>query len=286
MALKKYIKGMLKPAVAKRAKAMKKAKRARTKAGQASASGRLDVLEENLSYKFKKISILQEALTHPGTVGVSKEKVRSNQRLEFLGDAVLQAIISDTVFKKFQKEDEGELTKIRIAFTQGTFLSELSAGLGIPQFLIIPKGGESIRQIPSAAEDAIEAVIGAIFLDSDFDTARKTVLSWYKRKLESLPDLVSSQNPKGHLQEMAARRGSKVEYVLISQDGPDHQKTFEIELRIGGVPYARARANSKKLAESKAARLTIQDYGSQIEAESSQTQDAEPSKKSKKSASK
>ncbi len=267
MVIKKYIKRMLKPSVAKRAKAMKRAKTQRVKARIASAKDDFQPLEKNLGYTFKNQEILREALTHPGTVGVTKAKIKSNQRLEFLGDAILQAIISDTVFKKFENEAEGELTKIRIAFTQGSFLSELSINLKIPQFLIIPKGGENIRKIPSAAEDAIEAVIGAIYLDSDFETARKTVIGWYKRKLENLPDLVSSQNPKGHLQEIAARNGEKVEYFLLSAEGPDHMKTFEIEVRIGGKPYASASANSKKSAESKAARMAIKDYIATIQKE-------------------
>ena len=108
---------------------------------------------------------------------------------------------------------------------------------------------------------AIEAVIGAIYLDSNFETAKSAVLSWYKRKFENAPELIDSQNPKGHLQEMAARKGQKVEYALLSADGPDHMKTFEVEVRIGGIPYGRASANSKKSAESKAAKAAIRDYG-------------------------
>ncbi|CDE84132.1 ribonuclease 3 [Coraliomargarita sp. CAG:312] len=266
MEIRKYIiKRIFKPSVTRRAKAMRKAKKERSKAALETRSGEISALQTRLGYEFKDLSILNEALTHPGSVGISK-KVKSNQRLEFLGDAILQSIITDTVFKKFDEYDEGSLTKIRIALTQGCFLSALSADLTIPRYLLLPKGSEHLREMPSAAEDAFEAVVGAIYLDSDFETARKTVLSWYKRKLDDIPDLMRQQNPKGALQEAAAKCSEKVEYVLLSQSGPDHQKVFEVEVRIGGVALARASASSKKSAESKAARVALKEYSKQDQA--------------------
>ena len=266
MEIRKYIiKRIFKPSVTRRAKAMRKAKKERSKAALETRSGEISALQTRLGYEFKDLSILNEALTHPGSVGISK-KVKSNQRLEFLGDAILQSIITDTVFKKFDEYDEGSLTKIRIALTQGCFLSALSADLTIPRYLLLPKGSEHLREMPSAAEDAFEAVVGAIYLDSDFETARKTVLSWYKRKLDDIPDLMRQQNPKGALQEAAAKCSEKVEYVLLSQSGPDHQKVFEVEVRIGGVALARASASSKKSAESKAARAALKEYSKQDQA--------------------
>ncbi len=256
MELKKYIKTIFKPAAVKRAKAMKKAKHARSQAKELAEKNQIKNLEKSLGYSFKDSSILREALTHPVSVGFEK-KVKSNQRLEFLGDAVLQSVITDTVYRKFEDVDEGKLTKIRIALTQGTFLAEISKSLGIPQCLIVPKGAEEIRQSASASEDAFEAVIGAIYLDSNFERAKKVVLSWYKRRLDDLPDLVQSQNPKGALQEWAAKNGWKITYALISQSGPDHKKVFEIEVSINGSPVARASASSKKSAETKAARLAL-----------------------------
>ncbi len=265
MELKKYIKTIFKPAVAKRAKAMKNAKKARSRAKTESAESALAALEKRLGYKFKDRKILLEALTHPGAVGVSKGKMRSNQRLEFLGDAVLQSIITDTVFRKFDSLEEGKLTKIRIALTQGSFLAELSRDLQIPQCLILPQGSEEIRSQASAAEDVFEAIVGAIYLDANFEKARKAVLAWYKRKLDELPELVSHQNPKGALQELAAKLGETVEYVLLSQSGPDHKKVFEIEVRVASKPYARASAGSKKAAEVKAALQACAEYSKIVE---------------------
>ena len=126
----------------------------------------------------------------------------------------------------------------------------MSEHIGIPRCLILPKGCESLRDSQSAAEDAFEAVIGAIYMDSSFEKTRDVVLSWYKRKLDDLPTLVSQQNPKGALQELAAKHCDKIEYKLLSQTGPDHSKVFEVEVRIGGKTYAKASASSKKSAEN------------------------------------
>lgn len=271
MEIKKYIKTIFKPAVAKRAKAMKRAKKARSKARDEAEKKSFAELEKKLGYSFADKSVLREALTHPGAVGTAKDKVRSNQRLEFLGDAILQAIITDTVYSRFDKLEEGQLTKIRIALTQGTFLAELSQGLSIPSYLILPKGAEELRTQASAAEDVFEAVVGAIYLDGGFSTARHTVLAWYRRKLEDLPDLVSHQNPKGALQELAAKLGDKIDYVLISQSGPDHKKIFEVEVVVGDKPYARASASSKKSAETKAASEAIREYAAVVAAKTAQT---------------
>lgn len=260
MDLPKYIKRLFKPSVARRAKAMRRAKKARSNAAAEAEKRAFSKLEKSLGYKFSDKSILREALTHPGAVGFSKGKIKSNQRLEFLGDAILQSIITDTVFKKFEELDEGDLTKIRIALTQGVFLSGLSEHIGIPGCLILPRGCECLRSCASAAEDAFEAVVGAIYMDSSFETAQKVVLSWYKRKLDDLPDLVSQQNPKGALQELAAKRGEKIVYKMLGQTGPDHSKVFEVEVEIGAKTYARASASSKKSAETKAARASLKDY--------------------------
>lgn len=217
-------------------------------------------LERRLGYAFKDRKILREALTHPGVVGASKKKVRSNQRLEFLGDAVLQSVISDAIFRKFDSLGEGRLTKIRTVLTRGSFLAELSWSLHIPSYLALPPGAEEIRFRASAAEDALEAVVGAVYVDAGFESARSVVLGWYGKKLDEVPGLADRQNPKGTLQELAAKRGESVEYVLLSQSGPDHRKVFEMEVRVASKPYARASAGSKKAAEIKAAASACAKY--------------------------
>lgn len=283
MDLPKYIKRLFKPSVKRRAKAMRNAKKARTKTTQDGQLTLFKNLEKKLGYKFSDKEILKEALTHPGAIGFSKGKIKSNQRLEFLGDAILQSIITDTVYKKFEELNEGDLTKIRIALTQGEFLSELSEHLDIPNYLILPKGCENLRHSTNAAEDAFEAVIGAIYMDSNFTKAKEIVMSWYRQKLEDLPTLISQQNPKGTLQELAAKRGEKIEYVLLGQSGPDHQKVFEVEVVIGGHTLAKASASSKKSAEIKAARDSIKAYMESCQNECEQPQaETSPKKITKK----
>ncbi len=272
MELKKYIlKRMFKPAVAKRAKAMRREKIARAASEEFSDRLRCGRLQKHIGYKFKNLDYLREALVHPGLVGTSKGHVRSNQRLEFLGDAVLQCIITETVFKKFDNMEEGELTKVRIALTRGSFLSELSASLGLPKYLSVAHGSEGLREIPSVAEDLFEAVVGAIYLDAGFERTKEVVMSWYKRGLDDLPRLVQSHNPKGALQELAVRRGDEIEYRLVSQSGPAHKKVFEVEIFVGGKSYGRFSGSSKKAAECGAANAAIGEYKKLFEAEDADT---------------
>ncbi|PWM28321.1 MAG: ribonuclease III [Verrucomicrobia bacterium] len=266
MELRKYIlKRMFKPEVAKRAKAMRREKIARDASSAFSEKLRCGRLQKRLGYKFKNLDLLRESLVHPGYVGVSKGKVRSNQRLEFLGDAVLQCVITEAVYKKFDSMDEGDLTKVRIALTQGTFLAELSRALDLPKYLVVAHGSEALREMPSVAEDLFEAVVGAIYLDAGFEKTREVLLSWYRRRFDDLPSLVQSHNPKGALQELAVHLGDSIEYRVVSQSGPAHQKVFEIELLIGGKPYATVSASSKKAAESRAAKAAIKEYSKVVE---------------------
>ena len=266
MELRRYIlKRMFKPEVAKRAKAMRREKIARDASSAFSEKLRCGRLQKRLGYKFKNLDLLKESLVHPGYVGVSKGKVRSNQRLEFLGDAVLQCVITEAVYKKFDAMDEGDLTKVRIALTQGTFLAELSRALDLPKYLVVAHGSEALREMPSVAEDLFEAVVGAIYLDAGFEKTREVLLSWYKRRFDDLPSLVQSHNPKGALQELAVHLGDTIEYRVVSQSGPAHQKVFEIELLIGGKPYATVSASSKKAAESRAAKAAIKEYSKVVE---------------------
>lgn len=259
MKLKSYIKGIFNPKTAKavrRAKAKKKAGKLELK----KLEKRFENLEANLKYKFSDKNLLKQALTHPGAINSAGGRISSNQRLEFLGDAVLQVIISDEVYRSFPDREEGELTKARIALTRGSFLADLSEQMKIPECLILPKGCESLRKARSAWEDSFEAIVGAIYMDSNFDTAKKVVLGWYGRERPDIDTLVVNQNPKGSLQEAAVKNGDKVSYELIGQSGPDHDKKFESAVLINGKVYASASASSKKHAESQAAALALKKY--------------------------
>ena len=214
-------------------------------------------LEKRIGYEFRDKALLKLALTHPSSLNAAHSRTLSNQRLEFLGDAVLQTVISDFVYRNLEDRPEGDLTRARIAMTHGKFLATLAESLTVPQNLILPKKLSGLRDVASAKEDALEALIGAIYLDSGFETAKKTVMYWYESESLDMDEMVTTQNPKGRLQEYAAKRGMEISYRLASQTGPDHSKMFEMEVLVNGEPMGSGTASSKKDAEVKAAQVAL-----------------------------
>lgn len=249
--LKGYIKGLMKRrALAKRKKTRKKiiSKRAIEQFGE---------LEKKIGYTFKDKALLKLALTHPSAMNTAHSRIHSNQRLEFLGDAVLQTIISDFVFRNLEDKPEGDLTRARIAMTHGKFLAKLADRLGIPQSLILPKKLAHLKEVSSAQEDSFEALVGAIYMDCGFESTKKIVLDWYEQASLDVGEMVGSQNPKGQLQEFAAKNKMTVEYRLAGQIGPDHDKKFEMEVLVNGEVYGSSIASSKKQAETEAAAIAL-----------------------------
>lgn len=214
-------------------------------------------LEKEIAYEFENKALIRLALTHPSATNAANSRILSNQRLEFLGDAILQAIISDLVYSELSDKPEGDLTRARIAMTHGKFLSTLADSLTVPQSLILPKKLSNLRDIASSKEDALEALIGAIYLDSNFDKTKKIVLDWYEKASLDVSEMVSAQNPKGRLQEHAAKNGLEVKYRLAAQSGPDHSKVFKMEVLLNGEIMGCAEASSKKDAEVKAADIAL-----------------------------
>ena len=218
----------------------------------------LTKFEKIIGYTFKNADLLVEALTHKST---SAPNTKTNQRLEFLGDSVLSLILSEKLFLELNNQDEGVLSKARSALANGEYISRMAIKLRIHEYMILTDSSDAdkIRNISSAREDTFEAVIGAIFLDSNFETAKKIVLKWYKKYKENLDNLLEGVNPKGTLQELAAKKKDTVEYTLISEEGPSHDKEFVVEVKVGKVT-ARAIAKNKKDAQSKAAKLALTKY--------------------------
>ena len=251
LTLRAYIKLMMKRrAVSKRQKVRKLVLSARDRE-------QFGALEKKIGYSFKDKALLKLALTHPSSLNAAHSRTLSNQRLEFLGDAVLQTAISDFVYRSLEDKPEGDLTRARIAMTHGKFLARLAESLTIPQSLILPKKLSSLRDVPSAKEDAIEALIGAIYLDAGFDNTKKIVLDWYENESLDVGEMMTTQNPKGRLQEYAAKRGMEITYRLASQTGPDHNKIFEMEVLINGEIMGTGTASSKKDAEVNAAQIAL-----------------------------
>ncbi len=210
-------------------------------------------LETALGYGFTNPSLLTLALTHPST----KEE-KDNQRLEFLGDAVLEFVISDALYSKYPERQEGELTARRAALVCEETLCFIARGLGLGPHLRMGHGEETTagREKPSILSDAMEAVIAAVYLDGGIGAARGLILRLFADE-ETLCAL-HGRDDKGLLQALTqAQESGLPEYVLVKQSGPAHERHFVIEVRVAGEPLAQGEGASKKAAEQAAARLAL-----------------------------
>ncbi|HEX4644065.1 MAG TPA: ribonuclease III, partial [Verrucomicrobiae bacterium] len=182
--------------------------------------------------------------------------VQHNQRLEFLGDAVLQLILTRELYRNFPAFGEGPLTKARAKLVNRCSLAEKGRSLGLGNYLILSRGEEMHggRDRPSTLADAFEAVLGAIFIDGGFDAASGFLSGLFQDALGELSVIPILENPKGELQEFLQARSTEApEYRVVSASGPDHDRVFECTVRHAGVELARGAGKSKKAAESEAA---------------------------------
>jgi len=215
-----------------------------------------EVLQTRIDCAFRDVDLLRLALTHPSVAHEQGVPVQHNQRLEFLGDAVLQVILTRELYEKFTAFDEGSLTKARAKLVNRRALAEQARHLGLGEFLVLSRGEEAHggRERPSALADAFKAVVGAIFLDAGYETTREFVLRRFHEAFGELSVLPILENPKGELQELLQARSSESpEYRVVSATGPDHDRLFECTVHHGGVELARGCGKSKKTAESEAA---------------------------------
>ena len=223
----------------------------------------LEALEAALGYQFENRELLLRALTHPSYCQAGG-KGDHNQRLEFLGDAVLGLILAEALYAGLPSKREGVLTRGRSALAKGAHLSALARDLGIAPHLRLSEGEErnAGRERDSILEDALEAIVGAIHLDRGFDTARQVVGRWLGDLQQRLGELLEAHNPKGRLQELVQPRlgNGAIEYFLLGEEGPDHAKQFTIEVRILGDPAGRGTGSSKKEAEEYAAQEALRRF--------------------------
>ncbi|PYJ08752.1 MAG: ribonuclease III [Verrucomicrobia bacterium] len=207
----------------------------------------MNPLEDRIGYKFRNALLLEEALTHPSV---------RHERLEFLGDAVLQLVMTEHLFGHFKKEAEGTLTKLRSRLVSREALAVHAATLELGRYLAVGRGEDASggRERNSTLADAFEALVGAIYLDSDLATVRRFILDQAAGDLAQLVDEPTDINPKGHLQELlqAISPRSPV-YEVISQTGPEHEKTFVIRAVWEGITLGEGTGRSKKQAETAAA---------------------------------
>ncbi|HEU6447163.1 MAG TPA: ribonuclease III [Verrucomicrobiae bacterium] len=218
-------------------------------------------LQQRLGYQFRDESLLRLALTHPSVAHEAGTEIQHNQRLEFLGDAVLGLVLSRALYEKFPDVDEGPLTKSRAKLVNRNTLAERARVIGIGAHLILSRGEETSggRERLSALADAFEALLGAIFLDGGFDAAREVILREFENDFASLTEISGIENPKGELQELLqAKSPNAPEYQILSATGPDHNRDFECAVLHEGVELGRGRGKSKKAAESDAAMAALQ----------------------------
>jgi len=220
----------------------------------------LAALQVRLGYTFRNHTLLQLALTHPSVAHEQGAPVQHNQRLEFLGDAVLQLVLTRELYEKFPDFDEGPLTKARAKLVNRRALGARGRTLGLGAHLVLSRGEESHggRDRSSALADACEAVVGAIFLDGGYDVAREFILREFGDGLGDLGAIPTLENPKGELQEfLQARSAEAPRYHVVSTSGPDHDRVFECTVHHGGAELARGAGKSKKAAESEAAQAAL-----------------------------
>jgi ribonuclease III len=216
----------------------------------------LDALQSRLEYTFRDVELLRLALTHPSVAHEQGANMQHNQRLEFLGDAVLQLVLTRELYQKFPSVDEGPLTKARAQMVNRRSLADQGRRLGLGECMVMSRGEELNhgRERPSALADCFEALLGAIFLDGGFEAAQSFVLTQFRTHFGELEVIPNLDNPKGELQEMLqARSPEPVHYELTSVSGPDHDRLFECAVFYRGEELGRGFGKSKKEAESKAA---------------------------------
>ena len=216
----------------------------------------LAALQTRLGYSFRDESLLRLALTHPSVAHELGAPIQHNQRLEFLGDAVLQLALTRELYERFPTYDEGPLTKARAKLVNRRALGEHGRVTNLGAHLILSRGEEihGGRERSSALADAFEALVGAVFLDGGYDLAREFILREFSRAFGELNHLPILENPKGELQELLQSTSSEApQYQVASTTGPDHDRIFECIVRHGGFELARGTGKSKKAAESEAA---------------------------------
>ncbi|MFP4352064.1 MAG: ribonuclease III [Puniceicoccaceae bacterium] len=219
-------------------------------------------IEERIGHSFRDPGLLEQALTHGSALSADSPR-RSYQRLEFLGDAVLELVVSERLFRDNPDAEEGAMTVMRSSLVRGPSLSALAREIGLGEHLRLGEAARNSRTHENDAvlEDAVEAVFGAVYLDGGLDAARRTLERLFRDRPFSTDRFVfSEENPKGLLQEelQAGPAGAVVEYEVVREEGPAHRRRFEALVRINGEEAGRGAGPSKKAAETEAARIALE----------------------------
>ncbi len=218
-------------------------------------------LAESLGIAFKDSAKLEQALYHRSYLNEAPEDVESNERLEFLGDAVLGLVISERLFKDYPDLSEGKLSQIRALLVRWDALARAAERIELGEYLVLGKGEEMSggRKRPSNLAGGLEALIGAAYMDGGLRVAQKLVLRLLKPDLEAIAAQGFSADSKSELQHVAQTRWRHIpRYALISSEGPDHAKLFTVEVLVGDQVLGRGQGRNKKQAELNAARQALE----------------------------
>ena len=230
----------------------------------------ISALEEKIGYSFENKQLLKEALTHSSYANelrARKQTAVCNERLEFLGDTVLSAVVSEYIFKKYPNVGEGDLTRRRAALVQSSALASYSVALGVGDFLYLGHGEEKSRgrERQSTLENAFEALVAAIYLDAGengFNEVKRFVLPIIEAQLESTEFNMRKIDAKTELQQLIQQaEGDFLEYVVVAENGPDHNKQFEVIARLNSNVIGRGKGRSKREAEQNAAKEALKLFG-------------------------
>ncbi|KZN52497.1 ribonuclease III [Pseudoalteromonas luteoviolacea] len=211
-------------------------------------------LYKKIGYDFAEQALLEQAMTH------RSHKGQHNERLEFLGDSILSFVIADALYHKFPKAREGDLSRMRSTLVRGQTLAEFGVEFGLGDYLRLGPGelksGGYRRE--STLADAVEAIIGAVFLDSDIETCKTLVLKWYQSRLEAISPGHNQKDPKTLLQEyLQARKLPLPAYQVIDTKGQAHNQTFTVECTVQGMDSIISVGSSRRKAEQKAAEQAL-----------------------------
>jgi ribonuclease-3 len=219
-------------------------------------SKEINILEDLLGYTFKDKKLLIEALTHK-----SYKQPYDNERLEFLGDAVLDLIVGEYLYRKFSKSDEGKLSKIRASLVNENGFDKLARSLNLGDFIFLSNAEENNggREKASLLSNAFEAVMGAIYLEAGLKTVNDVAITLIEANHKEISLDSLFRDFKTSLQELTqARYGITPEYKVIASRGPDHKKEFEVAVVIEDKEYSRAVGKSKKIAQQESAKLALE----------------------------
>src|SRR5215470_19929632 len=224
--------------------------------------GSLEELQSDLEYRFRDLGLLTQALTHSSHAHESNADLGDNEQLEFLGDAVLGFLVSDFLFRAHPRLTEGQLSKLKGFFVSSANLVKYAERINLGEYLQLGKGEEKTggRTKQALLVDALEAIFGAIYLDGGIEEVRQVILNFFEPQIDDVGNSDRQlRDFKTALQEeLQAQHRPRAEYGVTSEDGPDHQKLFTVEVVVGGEPVAQGIGLTKKAAEQAAARQALE----------------------------